>query len=275
MEFDDVKVIHAVKGDEKKDSETDSRHMYHTGSDANMTEFIVDGNIVTSNEKFTSALESEGINRSARVVRIWTSDTEPTYGSNGSTYSFDAEQLFAAESGDLAYNIAICADHNYPYYCFAQLLREANLISNQIMMNLFGKGRFVAFIPTNDAIKRALASNKIPGAIDASFDAEGKLSGTFDAKELANYLNSYFITAAQNVIPSYPYIGSDFKSGRYWSERVVQTEGATAPQLIYTDNGTSLSIQLEGGNKCQVVSDYDYFPFAYEGGCFHLIDDVF
>ncbi len=77
-------------------------------------------------------------------------------GSNGSTYSFDAEQLFAAESGDLAYNIAICADHNYPYYCFAQLLREANLISNQIMMNLFGKGRFVAFIPTNDAIKAGI-----------------------------------------------------------------------------------------------------------------------
>lgn len=87
-------MIYAVKGDEKKDSETDSRHMYHTGSDANMTEFIVDGNIVTSNEKFTSALESEGINRSARVVRIWTSDTEPTYGSNGST-SGEKEYHFA------------------------------------------------------------------------------------------------------------------------------------------------------------------------------------
>ena len=45
IEFDDGKVIYAVKGDEKKDSETDSRHMYHTGSDANMTEFIVDGKI--------------------------------------------------------------------------------------------------------------------------------------------------------------------------------------------------------------------------------------
>lgn len=230
--------------------------------------FVKDGNI-TCSSTFNQQLNPQ-FNGT-----VFTPFTKLKNGSNGSTYSFDAEQLFAAESGDLAYNIAICADHNYPYYCFAQLLREANLISNQIMMNLFGKGRFVAFIPTNDAIKRALASNKIPGAIDASFDAEGKLSGTFDAKELANYLNSYFITAAQNVIPSYPYIGSDFKSGRYWSERVVQTEGATAPQLIYTDNGTSLSIQLEGGNKCQVVSDYDYFPFAYEGGCFHLIDDVF
>ena len=48
-----------------------------TGSDANMTEFIIDGNVVIGNEKFTSALEAEGINRSARVVRIWTSDTEP------------------------------------------------------------------------------------------------------------------------------------------------------------------------------------------------------
>lgn len=94
IEFDDGKVIYAVKGDEKKDSETDSRHMYHTGSDANMTEFIIDGNVVTGNEKFTSALEAERINRSARVVRIWTSDTEPTYGSTGST-SGEKEYHFA------------------------------------------------------------------------------------------------------------------------------------------------------------------------------------
>ena len=94
IEFDDGKVIYAVKGDEKKDSETDSRHMYHTGSDANMTEFIIDGNVVIGNEKFTSALEAEGINRSARVVRIWTSDTEPTYGSTGST-SGEKEYHFA------------------------------------------------------------------------------------------------------------------------------------------------------------------------------------
>lgn len=206
---------------------------------------------------------------------IFTPFTKLKDGSNGSAYSFDGNQLFSTESGDLAYNIAICADHNYPYYCFAQLLRQANLVSNQILMNLFGKGRFIAFIPTNDAIRHALANNKIPGATNASFDAEGNLTGTFDAVILANYLNSYFITAAQNAIPSYPYIGSDFRSGRYWSERASTTEGVTAPQLIYTDNGTSLSIQLEGFNVCHVVSTYDYFPFAYEGGCFHLIDDVF
>lgn len=196
-------------------------------------------------------------------------------GSNGSAYSFDCNQLFMAESGDLNYNLAICADRNYPYYCFTQLLRQTDIISNQVLMNIFLKGRFVAFIPTNEAIKQALLDNRIPGATNASFDANGELTGDFDKAKLANYLNSYFMTAKQNVIASYPYIGSDFKSGRYWSERTAETEGATVPQLIYTDNGTSLSIQLEGYKECHVIPDYNYFPFAYEEGCFHLIDDVF
>lgn len=230
--------------------------------------FIKDGTI-TCNSIFNQQLNPQFNGE------IFTPVNKIYEGSNGSTYTFDAGQLFTAESGDLNYNIAICADYNYPYYCFAQLLRQANLVSNQILMNLFGKGRFIAFIPTNDAIRQALANNRIPGATNASFDAEGNLTGTFDATTLANYLNSYFITAAKNAIPSYPHIGSDFRSGRYWSERIAITEGATVPQLIYTDNGTSLSIQLEGFNTCHVVSTYDYFPFAYEGGCFHLIDDVF
>ena len=196
-------------------------------------------------------------------------------GSNGSAYSFDCNQLFMAESGDLNYNLAICADRNYPYYCFTQLLRQTDIISNQVLMNIFLKGRFVAFIPTNEAIRQALLDNRIPGATNASFDANGELTGDFDKAKLANYLNSYFMTAKQNVIASYPYIGSDFKSGRYWSERTAETEGATVPQLIYTDNGTSLSIQLEGYKECHVIPDYNYFPFAYEEGCFPLIDDVF
>ena len=60
-------------------------------------------------EKFTSALESEGINRSARVVRIWTSDTEPTYGSNGST------------SGEKEYHFADTNEKNtYPQFDFSK-----------------------------------------------------------------------------------------------------------------------------------------------------------
>lgn len=82
IEFDDGNVIYAVKADEKKDSETDKRHMYHDYPfDRNVTEFIVDQTVVVNNDAFTDALESEGINRSARIVRIWTSDSEPIGGS--------------------------------------------------------------------------------------------------------------------------------------------------------------------------------------------------
>lgn len=230
--------------------------------------FVKDGEI-TCNALFNQQLNPEF------KGTVFSPFTKLNTGTNGSSYYFDASQLFIAESGDLAYNLAICADRNYPYYNFAKLLQKANLVSNQSLMNLFGKGRFVVFIPTNDAIQQALQNGRIPGATNASFDASGELTGEFDVSKLTNYLNSYFITAAQNTIPSYPYIGSDFKSGRYWSERSAENEEALPPQLIYTDNGTSLSIQLEGYNECQVVSDYYYFPFAYSGGCFHLINDVF
>ena len=96
IEFDDGKTIYAVKADEKKDSETDSLHMYHEHPfDRNVTEFVVDRSIVTGNDKFTSALEAAGISRSARVTRIWTSDTEPTAGGLGTTNSDEKEYHFA------------------------------------------------------------------------------------------------------------------------------------------------------------------------------------
>ena len=91
IEFDDGKIMYAVKADEKKDSETDSRHMYHASIDNSVTEFIVDNtkincaNVNIGNGQFTSALSAESINRSARITAIWTSDSEPTYGTAGTT----------------------------------------------------------------------------------------------------------------------------------------------------------------------------------------------
>lgn len=196
-------------------------------------------------------------------------------GSNGSAYKFESEQLFSSETGRLSTSIAICADKNYVYYNFAQLLRKANIITEEFLLNVLGKGRFVAFIPTNDAIQQALLNGRIPGATNASFDASGTLTGEFNAPLLKNYLNSYFITASQNTLSEYPFIGSVFKSGKYWSERQATAGETTPPQLTYTDNGSSLSIQLDGFKACHVVPTFDYFPFAFSDGCFHLIDDVF
>lgn len=230
--------------------------------------FVKDGKI-TCNAMFNRQLNPENVKEAfATFTKLADED-------NGTVYKTDAESLFEIEGGNLARSIAICADKRYVYYNFVQLLKKANLVIGENLMSTFGKGRFVAFIPTNDAIQKALLEGRIPGATNASFDAEGNLTGTFDAEVLKNYLNSYFITSMQNTIMSYPYFGSSFKTGKYWSERVSTEEGVLPPALNYEDNGTSLSIQLEGFNKCNVVSTYSYFPFAYEDGCFHLIDDVF
>ena len=60
--------------------------MYHDYPfDRNVLEFIIDRTVVRNNDEFTSALNAAGINRSARIKAIWTSDSEPTYGGAGST----------------------------------------------------------------------------------------------------------------------------------------------------------------------------------------------
>ena len=224
--------------------------------------FVKDGEI-TSNARFNMQLNPEF------QGTVFSSFTKAGEGSNGTSYWFDSEQLFSAENGDLSRSIAICADKRYVYYNFAQLLKEAGITVGETMMNIFGKGRFVAFIPTNEAIKTALSEGKIPGATNASFDEDGKLTGEFDTAMLKDYLNSYFITGAKNTIAAYPYPGSSFKSGTY------KTESSVAPNLIYTDNGSTLNLELQGHGKCQVVSTYSNFPFAFGDGCFHLIDGVF
>ena len=237
--------------------------------------FIKDGKITCN------ALYNSQLNPQSTITNIFCDFTKMSDEKNGSVYQFDYNGLFNAEDGDISRNIAICADKNYVYYCFAQLLKKAGLVSGETLFNAYKfengigtRARYTAFIPTNEAIQKALIEGRIPGAINASFDADGTLTGTFNAAELRNYLNAYFITLSSNSITSYPYIGSTMKSGKYVSQQTA-AEGETAPALIYTDSGNSLSIQLEGGRKCNVIPDYNYFPFAFEYACFHLIDDTF
>lgn len=93
IKFDDGNIIYCLMADEKKDSETDERHMYHTYPfDKNVLEFVVDGNVVHTNDDFTAALQAQGINRSARITDIWTSDTEPTI-TGGSSESGSTEKI--------------------------------------------------------------------------------------------------------------------------------------------------------------------------------------
>lgn len=179
---------------------------------------------------------------------------------NGKTYAYEGEALFQAQAGDgLQQRLSVCNDSRYAYYQFAQLLQKAGMVlpGNQIA-GLGLHAHTICFIPTNQAVSDAMAAGQIPG-----MNAGGKVT---DASALRTYLHSYFLRDLENAITTYPYPGSAMKNGVYTA--------ANGKALTYTDSGSALSVTL-GGKTVHVVSDYDFFPFAFNDGCFQLIDALF
>ena len=190
----------------------------------------------------------------------WTNGRSYAYGNTNGLISLD-------ETNGLEQKLAINSDSRYPYFAFVQLLKKANMVSGESISGLFG-GRFIVFIPTEAAIKTALANNAIPGITNGALSSSG-ITGTINLATLQNYLRSYFISRTTNVFTDYPYIGSNFKNAVY------QTLNPEV-KMTYTDTGSSLNVKLNNSNKVgTVTSDYNYFPFAFSDGCFHFIDSTF
>ena len=228
--------------------------------------FVKDGKI-TTNALFNQQLEPTYTGSPFVDLHLQANNGEAW--DNGNSYSYDAEAIFEAASGDgLARRLAICNDKNYSYYMFAQLLQKAGLsVGNGLSTSIVLPGdRFFAFIPTNAAIAANL--DKIPGAGKLTVN-DGILSGTPSSSEktqLANYLRSYFVTSTMNSFTSYPYIGSSCK-GEF------NTTGSD--RVNVSDDGTKLTVNFVGsGNTTTVIPDYNYLPFAFNDGCFHLIDGI-
>jgi len=190
--------------------------------------------------------------------------------SNGKSYSYNSIGLFKADESDgLEYALAICNDARYPYYLFSQLLLKAGLVTESNLTNLMEGTRFIAFIPSNTAIKAKLSS--IPGSTGLTIATNGSLSGTLTSTnktKLANYLRSLFITSDLNTFTGYPYPGSGIQGtyDTYGNYKLVLIDGG-ANQPLSVKFTTSV-------NPVKVVSTYFYLPFAYKDGCFHLIEDI-
>lgn len=195
--------------------------------------------------------------------------------SNGKAYSYDAKSIFKSQQGDgIGHALAVCNDANYEYYIFAQLLNKAGLV---VGTNLFfpsdggytSGGRFIAFVPTNEAIARNY--QKVPGykklfKSTGQFNSSAKLTAT-EKSQLQTWITDYFVGSGENVFTDYPYVGSSCK-GEFITKSLT-----TKMQIL--DNGTSLSVKLEGSNVTVPVSDkYSYFPFAFNDGCIQFIDGL-
>jgi uncharacterized surface protein with fasciclin (FAS1) repeats len=234
--------------------------------------YVNDGKIITSvlfNEKF--------INPFSNVSFV---DLHPlTYNgkdwSNGKAFTYDYEEMFLplSSSTSVLNQLAITRDARYPYFQFSELLRNAGLadIANGTLP--FADGlRPVIFIPTNDALSQAISAGKIPGV-----NVDGSVS---NQKALADYLKNYFVPTEANGMTTYPYIGSGIQ-GQYSTLGTFNSnETPVNTVIVIKDKGTSLSVQLNfpgvpEGKEVSVISDYDYFPFAFFDGGVHFIEDVF
>ncbi|MCD8185491.1 MAG: fasciclin domain-containing protein, partial [Rikenellaceae bacterium] len=137
---------------------------------------------------------------------------------NGQAYVYSSDQgMFAADdSNGLKSLFGTINNARYSFYPFLELLKNAGLTSDNTIPFLLTANRFVTFVPTGDAIRAALAADQIPGITGGSFDSSGWLKyDTLNAGELGAYLMNYFLTSNDNIITTYPYIGSEFSNRTY------------------------------------------------------------
>lgn len=190
---------------------------------------------------------------------------------NGRAYTYASPKLFETSEGDpLRRTLAVCNDKSYPYYLFSQLLVKAGLVVNQQLIVAMSDARFIAFVPSNEAIKNGIED--IPGCSSLSVDDDFSLSGTLSSSnktKLANYLRSYFITSDLSPFNVYPYPGSGLKG-------TFDTSGTN--RLVLTDNGTTLTVGFVDSDSAPsslyMTEKFHSLPFAYSDGCFLLINDI-
>lgn len=190
---------------------------------------------------------------------------------NGRAYTYASPQLFAEAEGDpLRRTLAVCNDRSYPYYLFSQLLVKAGLVTDQLLTVATADARFIAFVPTNEAIRQHILD--IPGCNSLTVSDDYVLGGTISSAnkaKLASYLRSCFILSDLSPFSVYPYPGSGL-SGTF------DTSGTN--KLVLTDDGTTLTVGFAGSDAVPAtLYDTERFhslPFAYGDGCFLLLNDI-
>ena len=252
--------------------------------------FIKDGKITCSNF-FNQILDPQTDKESLFVPFREITNSGETW-SNGKAYTYENDHLnglFDYEEntlGDRGMQALLAqGGGSYPYFRFSQLLKRAGVVNGNTIT--FLNSRVAAFIPTNEAIEKALEEKRIPGVesltADNLTDRNVQISRQ-DSLKLQYYVENYFMDAA--TLTTCPYPGSAMQSGEYHT--------VNKGNLSYTDNGTSISVRLRSafefdreengrvylrrtdvnGAECPVDGTYWYFPFSYSDGCFHLINSL-
>lgn len=246
--------------------------------------FVKDGKITTNylfNQQLNPTYKDEiwyGFHEITNAGEKW---------SNGRAYSYDYPGIYTTADG-MSLESELCTnnDYNYPYYCFAQLLRLSGLANSGLFSGMLTldpeSPRFIALVPTNEVLKDAIEKDLIPGCDtlhvtdNFSIYMNNKSGSQVNAKLtdankqlLSKYLLCYFITADRNGFTAYPYVGSTCKG-------VFETGGTFNVEIL--DDGSAISVRATGdgveGTEVSLESKYGYLPFAYSDGAFQLLNGI-
>ena len=215
---------------------------------------------------------------------------------NGHAYTYD-HLLFRGhyDSNESFYSLLSdqSRDTGTEFYGWYSLLQSGGFLSA-------GKVSFMTenclmFVPTTEALARAIAQGRIPGtsvaegtsATDADFFTKVTVD---DKKALQYYLVRYFVPLSTAVITNYPFLGwgettTGLEFGGLETLQVMDDSGDTpvvgkSYVLNVFDNGSALSVQTkdlqtsETSQQVNVTSTYDYLPFIFNDGVVHFLEDV-
>ena len=176
------------------------------------------------------------------------------------------------------------------YYGFIQLLSKADMTDTETQSINAMIESCLMFIPTTASIKQAIVDGRIPGikantaVTDLSFFTNCTVTNLTD---LQFYMKQYFIPLSTATMSNYPYVGwNEANVGGLMTLQSYDESDANGKVITHTtnmkvtDTGSKLSVQLVDyngalkGNVVDVINTFHYFPFIFNDGCVHFIEDV-
>jgi uncharacterized surface protein with fasciclin (FAS1) repeats len=221
----------------------------------------------------------------------WTNGKCYSYQNLAKPYLFEGSQANAIYGSFIPMMLNNRNQSSTIFYGFIQLLEKANLtdVGSQSIIPVVESS--LMFVPTTTAIKTGILNGKVPGISTTSTDINDPdffINCTVsNIDTLQYYMLQYFIPLSTAVISNFPYVG--------WEETI--TKGLPTLQsydvdlgggkvvtkttkINVTDANNKISIRVldnEGnptGSWIDVIGDYHYFPFVFDDGCVHFIEEV-
>ena len=276
-------------------------------SDFKLYWYIKDGKITNS------ILNNSRLKYAANTVtddQIWTTFEPLTYlgdpdgWSNGHAYTYD-RLLFPCDYSSALTDSRLVrlmssqrSDKDTEFFAWINLLVKAGIVDpgSGTLASTFTLESCFMVIPTTEVLENAILAGSIPGVrkMDGTNPTVGD-AAFFDYIEitdnaaLTEYLKLYFVPLSTAPFSNYPYLGWGENTADYGGLPTLQQETVTEGSSIviistnmnvYEDGGAlyvAIADRNTGidGKRVKVSGAYDYFPFIFEDGPAHFIEDVF